>query len=613
MSRGKVLCWIVAAASLGCGQGPTVQPPIEDAGISPDVDGTTPPDARSPDGGPALLPLGRPSFAMLSAYKEFPAFNTLDDFASLGASSLGNCADVTSNIREISFAGYTQRLRVRKADGTCLIPTLESSARAFRDAVKSIGAINGKVGTQFRGRAAGVVYGSLGWVDSLYQDDQGAPNEGTPNSELAYNALIYSLAAKYKAPLWMQLRIFDNELTRPDATSLTPTRNYTAAEILANFEGSGASFRSKVREIVTQYATQAPGECTIVVGEEETPYHERFGSGMFWAGRELFNARAGASASTCADLPPEGLATCAQIGASRAAKYLKNIKTDPTVNNLFAVNVAGIYNLIRNEIGSIEASTQQVCRVGFHVGHIPLEDAAATAQVNGDSPFIAATKQMTVKPDFVFYDLYLKASATRAIHYAKLQERTEYLRSHGLEMLYLAQLHSMNNFQNGLGRTPSDDQIQEMSERSRGLGHAGFGFYTKQVLPTFCGYRKTATQDVRLLDDPNYFVPALDGDLVTFPDPSDTTPPIRTTNCLAHNQAIPAGAQQDEAIKACVRAHTVCDDSVAGEDRYPSDPTSRVSAQSIVFETTPLRWQSGLKAMCNFTLATTASSACATP
>ncbi len=60
------------------------------------------------------------------------------------------------------------------------------------------------------------------------------------------------------------------------------------------------------------------------------------------------------------------------------------------------------------------------------------------------------------------------------------------LKQLGQKVYYLAQLHTTNAFGHGGGRTPSAQQIERTLSLARTLGVDGFGYYTKNAMPTVC-------------------------------------------------------------------------------------------------------------------------------
>jgi len=100
------------------------------------------------------------------------------------------------------------------------------------------------------------------------------------------------------------------------------------------------------------------------------------------------------------------------------------------------------------------------------------------------------------KPDFTLYDLYEKVSRTDADFREKLVTRVKLLKELGQPVYYLAQLHTTNNFGAGGGRTLSAKQIEDIYQLARELGVDGFGYYSKNAVPTAC----TATASAKGCD-----------------------------------------------------------------------------------------------------------------
>jgi len=54
----------------------------------------------------------------------------------------------------------------------------------------------------------------------------------------------------------------------------------------------------------------------------------------------------------------------------------------------------------------------------------------------------------------------------------------------GERVMHLAQVHTMNSFQHGGGKTPSRQEIDRIVQLDEQLSVSGIGFYTKNALPT---------------------------------------------------------------------------------------------------------------------------------
>ena len=280
-----------------------------------------------------------------------------------------------------------------------------------------------------RHKVAGIVYTALGQITGFLQA------KGSNDDEISYNRTLYRMAREAGAGIWLQLRAFGNRLTLPDAG----VRTLTAEEILTQ-PAARSAFRQQVGREFAAYNESFAGNCVVIVFEEAGIYHRPDGGGRFWSSM------------------PEQI-------RRRTAHY----------DHVFAERMAGLFGIVRREIKSQNPG----CRVGVHLGHStfihpePLENAIAGLRKAGEAP------------DFVFYDFYLKAQRSWEDYAAKLTERksiiTERLR---LPAMHLAQLHTMNAFQHGGGRTPSRAELDDMVELSRSLAFAGYGYYTKNALPT---------------------------------------------------------------------------------------------------------------------------------
>lgn len=299
-------------------------------------------------------------------------------------------------------------------------------------------------------RVAGIVYGTLG-IPPWIRKNRNIPDTFDPNE---YNSRLFAMARDAGATLWLQLRYYDNWV-RANGQE----RNITAPEISSDATLRGA-FVSAAMESVDAYAEAFPGGCTIILGEEETPYHARLGSGLFWAGQSLWDQS-----------PKKG-----------AGEHLSQNRT---VEDNFIQQYASVNSILISAIRKKHAS----CRIGLHIGHFPLYQ-----KIGGRSEYGIALSEMP-RVDFTFYDLYEKVSPNEADFADKLSTRVALLKQMGQNVYYLAQLHTTNAFGHGGGRTPSAAAIDRTVALAERLGVAGMGYYTKNAAPTMCGTGQAANDN----------------------------------------------------------------------------------------------------------------------
>lgn len=331
--------------------------------------------------------------------------------------------------------------------GWGLYPPLRSpddpAASALRNALSSLG----------KNGVSGIVYGTLGVAPRIRAKARLSP-DFDPN---AYNRDLFMLARERKADLWLQLRYYDDWVS---AAGSAPA-NLTAPQVLSD-PAIERAFMQSAMAAVRVYAEAFPGACVVILGEEETMYHSMEGGGLFWAGKEVWNHSA-------------------KLGGGQ---YLQR---RTVLDELFVANFTGINRLL---IGQIKRA-HPGCRVGIHIGHAPLY------QKIGDRPVyeVILQKLGPLSPDFTFYDLYDKISKTEGDFRSKLTDRVRLLRALGQPVYYLAQLHTTNDFGAGGGRTPSAEQIDETFHLAEQLGVEGFGYYTKNAVPTMCMKSNASTAE----------------------------------------------------------------------------------------------------------------------
>jgi hypothetical protein len=283
----------------------------------------------------------------------------------------------------------------------------------------------------------GIVYGSLGLPPRL------AKRMPAGFDAQSYNRALFALAKAQGAGLWLQLRYYDNWLALPSGA-----RAVDAAEVIADADVR-ATFLGAAMAAVADYQSAFPDDCVIILGEEETIYHERDGSGLFWAGQAAWDKSEKARSGYLAP--------------------------SPALDQLFVDHFSAINGLLVKAV----RKAYPACSVGIHIGH-----ASLTAE--GGAPEYAAITGNLPPLDFTFYDLYDKVSPTEADFRRKLAERVALLKELGQRVYFLAQLHTTNAFGHGGGRTPSAADIDGTAAAAMALGVDGFGYYTKNAMPTVC-------------------------------------------------------------------------------------------------------------------------------
>lgn len=307
-----------------------------------------------------------------------------------------------------------------------------------------------------RDRVSGIAYGTLGVAPRI----RAKANLGDDFDPNAYNRRLFQLARQANANLWLQLRYYDNWIAGA---------NLTAPQILSDPSAANAFLQSAMAAVRT-YENAYRDNCTVILGEEETIYHSKDGGGLFWAGQEAWDR-----------------------SAKRAGgQYLR---PNAALDEAFVESFTAINRLL---IGKIR-SEYPGCRVGIHIGHEPVYQTMGDTTGYG----LILRKLAPLKVDFTFYDLYEKISRTDSDFREKLSERIPLLKSLGPPVYYLAQLQTTNSFGAGGGRTPSAAEIDETADMAKRLKVDGFGYYTKNAVPTLCDKSTASTAGCNALEDLN--------------------------------------------------------------------------------------------------------------
>ncbi len=278
--------------------------------------------------------------------------------------------------------------------------------------------------------AAGIVYATSGELTEFFA------RKGLSVGETAYNTMIYRMAARRGARLWLQLRVYANRV--PDPAS-GKRRNFTAREILRD-RGKRQSFLREARREFSAYNRFFRDACRVILFEEAGIYHSPGGGGRFWSSR-----------------------------ARRLRK--RTVRAD----RMFASRMARMTRLLKRMILRVNPS----CKVGIHLGHSAFLDLPVLTE------WMRWLERKGARPDFIFYDFYLKSQKDFASYERKLSRRADYVKNVlKLPFLHLAQLHTMNAFQHGGGLTPSKAELDAIAALDDRLCVDGMGFYTKNALPT---------------------------------------------------------------------------------------------------------------------------------
>ena len=275
--------------------------------------------------------------------------------------------------------------------------------------------------------AAGVVYTDLG------QSSAGLKARGYTKGAVALNRGIFQRAKTAGASIWLQMRVYGNQLQVAGG----PPRNVTAEEILSSPAAADA-FKDRVRQEFSAYNDAFAGACRVILFEEAGIYHSADSGGLFWS-------------------------------SSRQALG----KPSQAWDQMFADRMTRIFAMAAGTIKAINPN----CQVGAHLGHSTVNDepvlAAALSRMNGP------------KPDFIFYDFYEKSQKSYDNFARLLDRRARFIQQDlGENAIYLAQLHTMNDFQNGGGRTPSREELDLTMNLAKRLGFVAIGYYSKNALPT---------------------------------------------------------------------------------------------------------------------------------
>ncbi|MFZ2707113.1 MAG: hypothetical protein WAY88_03215 [Minisyncoccia bacterium] len=293
-------------------------------------------------------------------------------------------------------------------------------------------------------KTAVVMHASLGHSEQQYaltQGTTGVPNEG------AHNTLFFADAKKTRVPAFLNIRLVNNAL----ALNAENLQTVTFEEIASN-PSVQEKYLQKIDESVSLYAGKgSPYEksCTIILGEDETPYHRRDGGGAFWLGSSF----------------PLGV----------DGKPLPTATPSTQLDTIYIDNYSRLYTLLVARIEKINPA----CRIGIYIGpsnivrtiqnHTLLEEFYMRI---GDAH----------QPDIIMFHLYSKMYPTFAEYESVLRYRMNKLRSitpRGTLFFFIAQLHTTNHVGTGMSRTPSLEQLEATIALARELEVDGFGYLGK--------------------------------------------------------------------------------------------------------------------------------------
>ena len=289
-------------------------------------------------------------------------------------------------------------------------------------------------------QVSGIVYGTLGVSPNV---NANFSHGFDPN---IYNEALFKSAQDRGADIWLQLRYYDNWLT----LGTGPT-NLTAPVIIAD-PTAQAAFLEAAIAAVDVYEKAYPLTCTIILGEEETIYHSKTGGGLFWAGQTVWDN----SPKTNVD-----------------GQYLAH---SSYISSIFANRFIWLNRFLMSAIKQKYPN----CRIAVHIGDEPLYEMV------DNMPIYQYILQGLPPLGFTFYSLFEKISKEDADFERKLTDRVTLLKRLRQTVYYLAQLHTTDNFGSGAGRTPSASEIEATIQDASALGADGFGYYTKNSMPTIC-------------------------------------------------------------------------------------------------------------------------------
>lgn len=280
-----------------------------------------------------------------------------------------------------------------------------------------------------RKKIPSIVYSTMGELTEIYKKKRNI-------DETDYNRSLFQIAGTYGAKIWLQIRVYANRIAVPGKDGTT---NYTAEQIIDDKEVRDA-FTKRLSNEFAVYNNAYGSSCNVIVFEEAGIYHQPQGGGYFWSS-EMYKIK----------------------------------KPSDYYDNLFMKRMAKIFIIVN----SVIKQKNPVCRVGIHIGHSALLNEPVFEK------WVSYLEANNAKPDFIFYDFYLKAQKDADSYKQKIIQRKRFLSERlGFSVYHLAQLHTMNAFQHGGNRTPSKVEIDDIIDIDLKMGVQGIGFYGKNALPT---------------------------------------------------------------------------------------------------------------------------------
>ncbi|NQZ02765.1 MAG: hypothetical protein HRT45_19050 [Bdellovibrionales bacterium] len=257
----------------------------------------------------------------------------------------------------------------------------------------------------------------------------------------------------------------------------------------------------------------------------------------------------------------------------------------PDRNRAFYNKQAKIFQLLKREVRKLSSK----CLVGMHTGHYPVDHI-----VEGDSQSMLASAVSLMKPhlrpDFLIYGAYIKARPTLDIWKLSMRKRVPILKAAAPRVYLMNQLHVVNNFQHGAYRAPSKDQLWENYRLAVELGVAGYGYYAKDTKPAG-RVSNVNYQNVAIKRGAREFIGNIAG-----------------TGCWARetsgNSARP-NVFEDLSPKGkdgrvFFNRHRGIGINMSCTDAEDSENYDRNTETGWVFETSPYRWEDGMRILDHF-------------
>ena len=255
--------------------------------------------------------------------------------------------------------------------------------------------------------------------------------------QMDYNQELYRKAADKGAEVWMQLRMFDNG-------QRTSSADHNALSLM-----NDPNSRMLIEEMVDQYSAYFPDTCKIILFEEAGIYHSPQGGADFWAGGNRFYEGV---------TPPQ----------------------NDRFDSVFIYRFTKLYQYVSQIVRE-----RSNCELGFHIGHTPVY-----REYKGKRVINHIADNLGSDIDFIAYDLYALGSPSYASYEGKMRDRIPTLAAIA-PVYYINQMHTMNNFGHGGGKTPSAKQLIDSTMLAYELGAAKVGWYGKNARATHLAYTES--------------------------------------------------------------------------------------------------------------------------